>query len=103
LELYWYFDFKKPDSEEIELCREALIKRYEEKLNEITNNRKVTPTSKMELENAILMLIELYRRNGDFETAISHYKKYKSLSSPYAHKIMKEQVHLIKHKDENRH
>ena len=56
LELYWYYDFNKSNSAEVKSIRKQLIKLYKKELKEKRTQR-----------DAMFMLIELYRRDSQFE------------------------------------
>ena len=91
LELYWYLDFNKPNSEELIHYRDILIKQYESELT--------TPASSIK---QIITLADLYRRKGDFKTAIKFCKKMKKKTSVSLKETFDVQIKLAKQKDSNR-
>jgi hypothetical protein len=91
-ELYWYYDFNKPLSTELKSTRNELIKRYKKKIK-----------NKEDQMYSRLMLVELYRRNGDFKKAIKYIHMWPNETTVRDMEILNKQLTFCMNKDISRH
>lgn len=92
-ELYWYYDFKKPESDELKKYRDELIIYYTNYLQDKSNEDTIF---------AKRMLVELNRRKGDFATAIKHIKSFSKKTSPINKEYFFTQTKLCNKRDSGR-
>lgn len=91
-ELYWYYDFNKPLSTELKSTRIELIKRYKKQIKNKENRM-----------HARLMLVDLYRRDGNFKKSIKYIHMWSNETTVRDMEILNKQLAFCINKDTSRH